>query len=301
MLFGTSLIVFRETLEAALFVGIVAAATRHLAQRGRWLVLGIAAGTAGSLAVAASIERIASGFDGMGQDLLSATLLTVALSLLAWHAVDAPRHARNARHDARRLGTAATADARSMLALSGAVALAVLREGAETVLFVMGSVGGGAVRTEDVVLSVGVGLSLGVAAGGLLYLGLGRIQPKPLFAITHVLILLLAGALASQLALTLGQANWLTLLGDKAWDLSQVLPNNSVLGTLLHGVLGYDASPTQAQVLAYTATVLLIAAGARGSQRRLARTVRGAPDRLAPMPPEPLGRPYVPHEERRLP
>ena len=38
-MFAASLIVFRETLEAALFVGIIAAATRQLPRRaftGRW-------------------------------------------------------------------------------------------------------------------------------------------------------------------------------------------------------------------------------------------------------------------------
>ena len=36
-MFTTALIVFRESLEAALLIGIVAAATRGLAGRSRWL------------------------------------------------------------------------------------------------------------------------------------------------------------------------------------------------------------------------------------------------------------------------
>ena len=52
-MFSTGLIVFRETLEAALFVGILAAATRGLAQRGLWLAGGVMAGLAGSLAIMA--------------------------------------------------------------------------------------------------------------------------------------------------------------------------------------------------------------------------------------------------------
>ena len=39
-MFATGLIVFRETLEAALFVSIIAAATRGLALRSLWLVWG---------------------------------------------------------------------------------------------------------------------------------------------------------------------------------------------------------------------------------------------------------------------
>ncbi|MEO7742508.1 MAG: hypothetical protein ABIR98_06215 [Usitatibacter sp.] len=44
---GTALIVFREVLEAALIVGIIAAATRGIPGRWRWIVAGIAAGLAG--------------------------------------------------------------------------------------------------------------------------------------------------------------------------------------------------------------------------------------------------------------
>lgn len=41
-MFTTALIVFRESLEAALFIGIVAAATRGVAGRTRWLGAGVA-------------------------------------------------------------------------------------------------------------------------------------------------------------------------------------------------------------------------------------------------------------------
>lgn len=54
---GSALIVFRETLEAALLIGIIAAVTRGLPGRERWLALGIGAGLAGALAVAGLTER----------------------------------------------------------------------------------------------------------------------------------------------------------------------------------------------------------------------------------------------------
>jgi len=43
-MFGTALIVFREVLEAALIIGIVAAATRGIPRRNRWIGAGLAAG-----------------------------------------------------------------------------------------------------------------------------------------------------------------------------------------------------------------------------------------------------------------
>ena len=64
---GAAIIVFRETLEAALIVGIVAAATRTLPQRRQWILAGIGAGVAGSLVVALLAGRAAmAGKGGAG-------------------------------------------------------------------------------------------------------------------------------------------------------------------------------------------------------------------------------------------
>ena len=81
-MFAASLIVFRETLEAALFVGIIAAATKQLPQRGRWLAGGVAAGVVGALLLALSAEQVSAWADGTGQDLVNIGILTAALSML---------------------------------------------------------------------------------------------------------------------------------------------------------------------------------------------------------------------------
>jgi len=143
-------------------------------------------------------------------------------------------------------------------ALSIAVGLSVLREGAETVLFVAGLVSGSEESAFTVSISVLAGLASGALAGFLVYTGLGKVKPQRLFAVTNALILLLAGNLASQLAKTLNQADVLPYLSDSAWDISSLLPNESAPGMLLHGVIGYDANPMQLQLVFYAATVALI-------------------------------------------
>ena len=66
-MFGSAVIVFRETLEAALFVGIVAAATRGLAGRANWLAGGVFAGVIGALALAAGADKVSALADGIVQ------------------------------------------------------------------------------------------------------------------------------------------------------------------------------------------------------------------------------------------
>jgi high-affinity iron transporter len=81
-MFGSALIVFRESLEAALLIGIIAAATRDLAFRNRWIVIGITAGVLGSLAVAGLTESIANLADGSGQELFNAGVLGIAVLMI---------------------------------------------------------------------------------------------------------------------------------------------------------------------------------------------------------------------------
>lgn len=267
-MFGTGLIVFRETLEAALFVGIVAAATRSVAHRTRWLALGALLGVLGSLLMAAAMERISNWANGLGQDLMNVAILGIALLMLAWHTIWVSAHAREMTEDARRLGTDAARGAGTLWAVALAVAMTVLREGAETVLFVTGLVSGSPDGAGALMVGASLGLVLGVAVGWLIYSGLGQVQPRRLFAITNALILLLAGNLASQLARTLQQADWLNWLSESAWDSSALVSNDSLLGMLLHGVIGYDASPSQLQVLFYVLATLLIGLTARQMRLR---------------------------------
>jgi len=255
---GTGIIVFRETLEAALFVGIVAASTKGLDRRSRWLGLGVAMGMAGSLLMASAMESISHWAEGFGTDLVTAGILVLALAMLAWHCIWVSAHAKDMVKDAKSLGSEVASGNTTLWALSIAVGLSVLREGAETVLFVGGLVSGSTESSAVIALSVLAGLASGALAGWLVYAGLGKVKPQRLFAITNVLILLLAGNLASQLAKTLNQADWVPYLSDFAWDISSVLPNDSAPGMLMHGIFGYDANPMRLQLLFYVATVVLI-------------------------------------------
>lgn len=260
-MFGTAIIVFRETLEAALFVGIMAAATRGLAGRSRWLAAGVLAGSAGALALAAGAEHIGALADGVGQDLVNAGILAVALAMLTWHCVWVSNHGAQAAADARALGSSFKEGQRAPWALMIVVALSVLREGAETVLFVSGyAAGAGAAGT---VAGASVGVLCGIAMGALIYLGLSRVPMKRLFAVTNTLILLLAASIASQLARALSQAGVINAWGQPLWDSSALLRIDSPVGTLAHALVGYEAQPTGLQLTFYALTVLVIAGAAR--------------------------------------
>ena len=74
-MFAAALIVFRESLEAALIISIMAAATRGIPLRGRWITGGILAGLFGAAVVASSMELISNAASGLGQELFNAGIL----------------------------------------------------------------------------------------------------------------------------------------------------------------------------------------------------------------------------------
>lgn len=268
---AAALIVFRESLEAALFVGIIAAATRGLAGRTTWLAGGVVAGILGAAALAAGADRIGALADGIGQDLVNVAILSLALLMLAWHCIWVSTHGKEMTQDARSLGSSVRDGRRTPRALVVAVALAVLREGAETVLFVTGLTTGTPGESGSMLAGAALGLAAGVAVGLLIYLGLSRIKPHSLFAVTNGFILVLAAAIASQLARALAQAGLVDAWSDALWDTSRLLPSDSPVGVLLHALAGYDARPSGLQLAFYLGTLVVIGLATRQVRRQQQR------------------------------
>ncbi len=264
---ATAIIVFREVLEAALIVGIVLAASRGIAHRGAWIFGGIAAGVVGAVFVAAGAGEIQAAVAGIGQELFNAAVLLTAVAMLGWHNVWMTRHGQEMALAANRLGSEVREGARPLWALALAVGLAVLREGSEIVLFLYG-IAATAEGAGGMALGGALGLAGGAAAGAVLYFGLVRIPVRYLFTVTGWMILLLAAGMAAQAAAFLTQADLLPQLGSELWDTSLVLSDYSLVGRLLHTLIGYTAQPSGIQVVFYLAVLIVIGGLMRTIGRR---------------------------------
>lgn len=260
---GSAIIVFRETLEAALIIGIIAAATRLIPSRKSWILAGIGAGILGSLVVASLTGRIAEMAEGVGQELFNASILGLATLMLAWHNIWMARHGAQMARDAKLLGQDIASGNREMSALALVIMLAILREGSETALFLYGLMTGGEESLAAVAGGGAIGLLLGVVAGYGLYAGFLQIPVRLFFTATSGLILLLAAAMASQMARFLVQADLLPSLVNPLWDTSWLLANGSLAGRFLHTLVGYEAMPSGMQAAFYLATAILIVTGMR--------------------------------------
>jgi len=258
---GTAVIVFRETLEAALIVTIVLAATRGIQRRGAWIGAGVAAGLCGAFAMAGAAEAIAGSFEGMGQELFNAGVLLAAVAMLGWHHLWMAEHGRSLALELRKMTDAVRGGGRTLVALSLAVGLAVLREGAETVLFLQGLAT--TEPTRDIVVGLALGAGAGAVIGTLLYFGLVRIPVRHFFRVTGWLIVALAAGLAAQSARFLEQANVLPALASAVWDTSSLLTESSLPGQLLHVLVGYTARPSGLQLVFYAVTLVTLIVAAR--------------------------------------
>ena len=182
------LIVFREVFEAGLIIGIIMAVTRGVPGRGFWVITGVAAGVFGAALVALFTRQISELFGGSGQELFNAGILGFAVVMLGWHNVWMARHGRELAAEMRAAGAAVVEGSKSLAALAVVIAIAVLREGSEVVLFLYGVAASEGGANLQMVSGGFIGLVLGALICLLTYFGLITIPMRYLFSVTSALI-----------------------------------------------------------------------------------------------------------------
>lgn len=271
---STAVIVFREVLEAALVVSIVLAATKGVLGRAWWVSAGLLGGVVGAAFIAAFADVVSAWASGMGQEVFNAGVMFVATIMLAWHSIWMGKHGREMAQQLSQVGRAVAAGSRPLTGLAIVVGVAVLREGSEAVLFLYGIAAGDPGQAPQMIAGGALGVLGGVGLGAGMYAGLLQIPLQRLFSVTNALIVLLAAGMASQGTGFLVSAGWLPSWGDTVWDTSWLLKESSVVGKMLHTLVGYTARPAGIQIVAYVATLLVIVLLARRVARKQAIVAR---------------------------
>lgn len=268
------IIVFREVIEAGLIVGIVLAVTQSVKGRVPYIGGGILAGLAGAGLVAVFAGALSSLMAGSGQEVFNASILIVAALMLTWHNVWMAKHGREMARDLKQVGAEVESGDRSLFALAVVIAVAVLREGSEVVLFLYGVVVQSGATGWQILLGGLIGMALGALLSFVTFRGLVKIPMKQLFRVTGVLIAFMAAGMVAQSIAFLEQADIATIMGRTVWNTSRYLPDNGIAGRVLHTLFGYTDRPTELQLFAYIAALLAIfglmraSAPARPAMRR---------------------------------
>ncbi len=267
------IIVFREMLEMALVLGVLFAATKGMRQSRQWIGVGVGAGIVGALLFALFMEEIEGSFDGDGEFIFNAAILGIASLLIAWTVVWMSSHGREMAEKMRRVGQSVMDGDAPRAALAVVAAAAVLREGGEAVFFLFGAAQTAQQDGASVLTGAGLGILLGVLTGYVIYRGLVRIPLRHLFGVIGWMLIVLAAGMASQAADNLVMIDMLPALIDPLWNTSAVLSESSMMGEVLHVMMGYSDQPSGMQMLTF---VLALALMTLVNQRVRSSTARPA-------------------------
>ncbi len=257
---ATALIIFREVFEIAIILSVVMAATKGIPARNKMVAMGMVAGIFGSLVIAYFAGEISNLAEGVGQELFNAGILFAASLMIGWTVLWMRKHAKHLKDQIHSLGKAISHGSASLYSMSVVIALAVLREGSEIVLFVYGLI-----ASNQPIINIVTGALIGFTGGTILgfglYKGIIRISPRYVFSVTSWLLVFLAAGLCSIAAGYVVSAGYFSDFSTILWDSSAILSESSLFGQALHILIGYSERPMLLQLMCYIIVVLALSLG----------------------------------------
>ncbi|MGQ9785396.1 MAG: FTR1 family iron permease [Anaerolineae bacterium] len=242
------MIAFRETLEAALVVGIVLAYLVKINQLDyrKFVWWGAALGILASIAGAILFTTLLGGFTGRAEEIFEGTLMFIAAGLLTtvilWMMKQGKYVRQHLEEQVQREIT--ETHAFGLLAL---VFFAVLREGIETVIFL-----GAASRVEAMnILWSLFGIIVALLIGWSLFQGVIKLRLGVFFQVTGIILVLFAAGLIAHGIHEFQEAGVLPVIVEHLWDINWLIDERSALGTILKALFGYNGNPSMLEVLGW--------------------------------------------------
>lgn len=257
----TLVIGLREGLEAALIVGIIAAFLRKQGRTDllRWVFVGVSVAIVLCVAVGVVLDLISRDLPQKQQEGLETVIGALAVGMVTYMVVWMRRHSRElkgtleaAAADAMAGGSAKAGRAMVVMAF-----LAVLREGFETVVFLLAAFNENANSTAAGAGAV-IGIAIAVVLGLGIYRGGVRLNLSKFFRATGLVLVLVAGGLVVTAFHTAHEAGWLNTGQGATIDLTWLVRPGSVLASLLTGMLGVQPHPVVIEVIGWLAYVIPI-------------------------------------------
>jgi high-affinity iron transporter len=279
--FSTGLLTgLREGMEAALIVSIICAYLartgngRHLGRIGLGVAAAVAASAVLGLVIFATLGELQTPWEQIFEGSTLLVAATVVTWMLFWMRRQASSVSGQLQRAVDRVLTSGSAWGLALLAFT-----AVIREGLETALFLVGQAAAATTSVGDsgaasVLAGASVGLVISVGLGYTFYRGSRRLNLGRFFRWTGVLLIFIAAGLVGSAVHEFVEIGWITLGTQTAFDISATLPHEQGIGLFLHALFGYSSTPEVAALAtwaAYLAVVLSLY--------------------LRPLPPRPPGKP----------
>lgn len=251
----------REGVEAALIVSIVLA---YLARTGRadqagrvWLGAGLAAGL--SLVVGIILFNTVGAFEEPYEQIFEGTMMLVAAAVVTWMLFWMRRQAASVKGELQAAVDRAVASGATW-GLALLAFTAVIREGLETSLFLVGQATSARADAAWVLLGALTGLVVAAAIGYGIYRGSRRLNLGSFFRWTGIALVFIAAGLLSH---GIGEFVEIGALGSGPWtavayDISATLPHSEGVGAFLRAILGYSADPAVLTLVAHVTYLIVV-------------------------------------------
>lgn len=235
-------VVWRESIEALLVIGILQAWLRHNGQTLARVFLwgGVTAGLAGAAVLSFVLTRFGDSLPPEGQDIFQMVLMLMAAGLVVQMVLWMRRHGRTLKRELEAGLSEKLAEGR-LWGIFALAMIAVMREGAEAAIFLQGIIAATG-WTVEALTAIGAAFAAALASYGLLQLGGRVLSWRHFFKLTEIMLLLLACALfvdGTGYLVSLGVLPY----GQPLWNLSGLLDDAHPVGGVVAALTGYRASP----------------------------------------------------------
>jgi high-affinity iron transporter len=251
-------IALREGIEAALIVGIILGYLKKVGAKAliKPVYYGVGLGVLASIGVAGFFLLLRVEFVGRFEQLFEGITMLVAAVILTtmiiWMRNNSKTYSDNLREKVE-----AALTKRQSYGLASLAFVSIWREGIETVLFL----GSASFTSSGLQLLVGGGLGLGLAVlvGVAIMKYSVRLDLRTFFNVTGILLILFAAGLVGRGILEFQEAGVIAPVVEHVYDINWLINGQSSAGKLLTALLGYDASPSLAEIFGYVGYWVLIA------------------------------------------
>jgi high-affinity iron transporter len=250
-MFANLLIGLREGLEASLIVGILVAYVVQVDRRdviGR-IWAGVAAALVVSIALGFALTLFADAMGPAAEPIIAGVASIAAAAMITWMIFWMAKTARSIKGELE--SEVASKLSQGAWAVVGIAFLAVVREGAETTLFVWAAAQNSSGTLRPLIGAV-LGILISATIGYLIYRGSLRFNLSKFFLWSGVFLIIIA---ASMLVGGVGdlqqEAGLLPFLTGTAYDFSGVIPEDSILFIVLRGVFGFHNTMTWLQLIVW--------------------------------------------------
>ena len=259
MVFSSFLITSRETLEAALVVGVVMAylTKTNNSQYKKTVYYGIVFGVVLSILAAIAFTLLSGGFEGRAEEIFEGFTMLFASALLTTMILWMMKQGNIAKHIESKVAAhirKSSYNSTYAYGLFALIVVAVLREGIETVLFF------GALNYTSGISFIGASLGVltAIGIGYLFFIGSKKINLKKFFTITSILLILISAGLVAHGIHELQAAALIPYGTGEIWNTNNILDEKGILGSFLKGLFGYNGNPSLLEVLSYAAYLGII-------------------------------------------